>query len=578
MDEAVNKWLKLWLLLQLVLPCRSFAAGPHNPAIRFEEIAARAGVQVRHHLRVFQGKNADVLQMFTSGGASVAVGDYDNDGYDDLFVTDSANGMRNHLFHNNGNLTFTDVALKAGVAGGNDSLDIVSDALWFDYDNDGRLDLLVVRFGTPILYHNEGRGRFKDVSSSSGLTKFANTISVVSFDYNHDGYVDLLFGNYFPPVNLLHLRDSHVLPDDLDNASNGGGVSLWQNTRHGTFVDVTDKAGLGQVKGWTLDVGHGDLNNDGWDDIYVASDYGTDRLFLNNHDGTFRDVTVKAIGFDTKKGMNAEIADYDNDGWLDVYVTNITDEYMHECNMLWHNNHDGSFTDVAKETGTCNTLWGWGAKFADFDNDGWQDLIAADGLRSAGPENYIPVLLKMIITPGIDFSDLNNWPDIGNRSWSGHQKKKLFRNFGDQTFREMAAEAGVDNDLDGRGIAIADFDNDGKLDFYETNAGQPALLYHNVSQDTGNWVELRLIGAKSNREAIGARIRLEAGGITQIREINGDSGYAGQSMQRAHFGLGRARRIDHLEIRWPSGKVDSVTVPINRISDIEEEGTVKVEK
>jgi hypothetical protein len=365
-------------------------------AIRYQEIGEKAGVRVPHHTRVFHGPYADVLGMFTAGGAAVAVGDYDGDGFDDIFVTDSDSGKPNHLYHNNGNLTFTDVAAKAGVAEGNDPRSIVADALWFDYDNDGRQDLLVARFGTPILYHNEGNGTFKDVSKSSGLNKFGNTIAVIAFDYDNDGYLDLMFGNYFKPVNLLDGKDDHVLPNDLDNAINGGGVTLWRNTGHGSFVEVTDKAGFGKHTGWTLDIGHGDFNNDGLQDVYLACDYGTDRIFFNNGDGTFRDATEKSIGFDTRKGMNVDIADYDNDGWLDIYVTNITDEYMKECNMLWHNNHDGTFTDVSKETNTCATLWGWAAKFGDFDNDGWPDLFVVNGLRSGSKENYIPVLLELI--------------------------------------------------------------------------------------------------------------------------------------------------------------------------------------
>ena len=560
----------LWTVV-VILPLSLAAWNGGAAKIHFSEIGAAAGVRVDHHTRHYNGKHADVLRMFTSGGSAAAIGDYDNDGFDDIFVTDSDRGKPNHLYHNNGNMTFTDVAVQAGVAGGNDALSIVADAIWFDYDNDGRQDLLVARFGTPILYHNEGHGKFRDVSKEAGLTKFGNTIAVIAFDYDNDGYLDLMFGNYFKPVNLLNLKDPHVLPNDLDNAVNGGGVTLWHNTGKGSFVEVTERAGFGKHTGWTLDIGHGDLNNDGLQDIYLACDYGTDRIFFNNGDGTFRDATEKSIGFDTKKGMNVDIADYDNDGWLDIYVTNITDEYMKECNMLWHNNHDGTFSDVSRETETCATLWGWGAKFGDFDNDGWLDLFVTNGLRSAGKENYIPVLTKMIITPGVDFTDLNNWPDIGGMSWSGYQKKKMFRNVGGTLFRDISAEAGVDNDLDGRGVSVGDFNNDGLLDLVQSNANQPTLLYKGSTQGAGNWVEFRLTGSKSNRDAIGARIKVTAGGLTQIREIDGGNGYAGQSMRRAHFGIGKAERIEEVEIRWPSGKVEKIArSAINAINNIVE--------
>jgi hypothetical protein len=530
--------------------------------IRFEEVGQASGVRTEHHSHRFSGAHADVLRMFTSGGASVAIGDYDGDGLDDIFVTDSDAGRTSHLFHNDGHLKFTDVTEKAGVGGGNDAHNIVADALWFDYDNDGREDLLVARFGTPILYHNEGNGKFKDVSKTAGLNKFGNTIAAIAFDYDNDGYLDVMLGNYFKPESLTDLKDPHVLPNDLDNAVNGGGVTLWHNNKNGTFTEVTEKAGFGKHTGWTLDLGHGDFDNDGLQDVYIACDYGTDRIFFNNGDGTFREMTEKSIGFDTKKGMNAEIADYDNDGYLDIFVTNIYDEYMKECNMLWHNNHDGTFTDVSRETGTCVALWGWGAKFGDFDNDGWQDLFVTNGLRSAGKENYIPLL---------DFTDVGSWPDIGGMTWSGYQKKKLFHNLGGQTFKEISAEAGVDNDKDGRGVAIADFDNDGKLDMYQTNADQPSLFYHSVSEGVGNYVQFRLTGTKSNRDAIGARITLTAGGLTQIREIDGGNGYAGQSSKRAHFGISQAAKIDSVEIHWPSGLKEKITgVAMNKINKITE--------
>jgi hypothetical protein len=478
------------------------------------------------------------------------------------------------------------------VAGGNDTQYICADALWFDYNNDGRLDLLVARFGTPMLYRNEGPGpdgnhKFTDVSQAVGLTKFGNTVAAIAFDADNDGWLDLLLGNYFQPVNLLHLKTPHVLPNNLDYADNGGGVTFWRNVRLANgergFGEMTEAAGFGNHTGWTLDLGHGDLNNDGWQDVYIAGDYGTDRMFFNKGDGTgtFVEVTETAIGFDTRKGMNVDMGDYDRDGWLDIYVTNITDEYMKECNMLWHNNGDGTFTDLSKETGTCDTGWGWAAKFADFDNDGWEDLFAVNGLRSAGEQNYIPALVEMIIKPGVDFSDLNSYPDIEDMTWSGYQKKRLFHNMADGTFKEVAGEAGVETTFDGRGLGVGDFDNDGLLDFYQTNANQPALLFRGRTENPGNWVELKLIGTKSNRDALGTRVVLTAGGNSYLREVNGGNGYASQSTTRLHFGVGAASAVDRVEIRWPSGMMQTLPMEqtaglINKFTYIrEEEGIVK---
>jgi hypothetical protein len=562
-------WI-LWILIFLVLAAD---AGDGRSVIRFEEVAAKAGIRFQHHSRKFPGPKGEVLHAFALIGASVAVGDYDNDGYEDIFVVDSSEGGKSRLYHNNGNMTFTDVTDAAGIGGGNDAHSFVTDALWFDYDNDGKPDLLIARFGTPLLYHNEGGGVFKDVTGTSGLNRFANTVAVIAFDYDNDGRLDLLFGNYFKPVSLLEGKDTHVLPNSMTAAANGGGISLWRNLGNGRFEDVTDRANLGNMHEWVFDIGHGDLNNDGLQDIYVASDYGPDHLFFNNGNGTFREVTAQAIGWDNKNGMNVEIADYDNDGWMDIYVTNITNSFARQCDMLWHNNRDGTFSDVSRETDTCEAGWAWAAKFADFDNDGWQDLIVANGLHTAGPEEYVPS--RQFFASGADITDYTLWPDLGNKSWCGRERKHLFKNLGNGFFTDIALQAGVANDLDGRGIAIADFDNDGRLDFVQTSIDQPLLLYHNITQPVGNWLELRLIGTKSNRDAIGTRVRVKAGALTQIREVNGGNGFDSQSSRILHFGLGKAEKIDSIVIYWPSGFKQIATAEINHFITIREEATPK---
>lgn len=539
-------------------------------SIRFEEIGAAAGLNARHETRNFEGEHADVLEMFTSGGAAVVVGDFDRDGDDDLFVTNSDAASKNRLYRNDGDFSFTEIAAEAGVAAGNTEDSIVVDALWFDFDNDGWEDLLVLRFGTPLLFANQRGSRFQDVTKSSGLDRFANSIAVVATDYDRDGDLDLVFGNYFQPVNLFAPPHTRVLPNNLDAATNGGGLILWRNLGGGRFEDATEDAGLGGYAGWVLDVGAGDLNNDGYVDLYAAADYGSDRIFFGAPDGRFRDVTEQATGFDTRKGMNAELGDYNNDGKLDIYVTNITDEYMRECNMLWHNLGDGTFIDVSKETGACDTRWGWSAKFADFDNDGWLDIFAANGMRSGNEDNYILAVLPVITRQGVDFAELDSWPDIGEMSWSGYQRSKLLWNRGGSSFDEISKAAGVDNDSDGRGVAIADLDNDGKLDLIQTNAGQPLLLYRRVGESAGGWLQLLLRARTGPPQAIGARVTVRGGGLTQVREVEADNGYAAQSMRRLHFGLGAAEEVEDLVVDWPSGRRERFAASPNQLRTLAE--------
>jgi hypothetical protein len=255
-------------------------------------------------------------------------------------------------------------------------------------------------------------------------------------------------------------------------------VTLYRNNGDGMFTDVTDKAGL-RFSGWVLDLGHADADHDGDDDVYVAVDFGSDRFFVNNGDGTLTDMTEKAIGIDTKKGMNADWGDFNNDGLFDVYVTNITDDYMREGNFLWKNNGDETFSDVARETGTYDTGWGWAGKFFDYDNDGWLDLYVVNGWVSAGEENYVVDGFKLITRPDVDLSDAATGRPYGQQDAERVSGKCLFHNQSGTLFTNEAARHGLVAGWPG--IAVADFDNDGRLDLLVSNANARPLLYRNIS-------------------------------------------------------------------------------------------------
>lgn len=520
-------------------------------------MAIAAGVAVPHHNRTFANALAPIMEGYTALGAAAAVSDFDHDGLEDLFVTDSKDGGKNHLYQNLGDFSFIDVAEKAGVAHGNDATNASADAVFFDANGDGWDDLLVVRFGQSLLFENQRNGTFKDVTVAAGLTRYLNSITAVAFDFDADGDLDILLGNYFQAVNLFAPTTSRFFPESFETAANGGGLTLWKNEGSGRFVDGTAAAGLARHTGWTLDLGHADADLDGDQDLYVAADFGTDRFFLNLGDGTFKDHTEKAIGIDTKKGMNADWGDYDRDGRPDVFVTNITDESMNEGNFLWHNHGDGTFTDVATETGTRAAGWGWAGKFFDYDNDGWQDLYVVNGWVSAGPENYLLDLFELILRQDVDLADATNWPPMGHKTLSGYQKNRLFHNQAGALFRDEAARHGVDSLADGRGVAVADFDRDGRLDLFVTNANAVPHLYRNLGPMTNRWVAFELEGNASNRDAIGARLVISGASGQQTGFVNGGNGFASQSSRRVHFGLGGSPRIERLEVHWPSGVVQT---------------------
>jgi hypothetical protein len=534
-------------------PCVLLAQAP----VKFADVTREAGIKFSHQRAKFDPKVQNVMPWLTAGGAGVAVGDFNNDGLDDIYFTSSALGQPNHLYRNDGNFKFTEVAEAAGVAHLNDSkaLGTSAFAMWLDYDGDGWQDLFVLRFGMTALFHNNHDGTFTEVTQKAGLLRRTNSLAAAAFDYDGDGKVDIFIGGYFPDKDFYNLPDTKVLFDSWESASNGGRNYLFRNNGDGTFTDVTEAAGFAHT-GWTMAVGHGDLDNDGWQDIYMANDFGPDVVLRNNGKGKFVDVTAQAIGSDTKKGMNADFGDFNNDGWLDVYVTNMTEPYLHECNMLWRNNGNWSFSDVSTETQTCDTHWGWGAKFVDVDNDGKLDIYAANGFISGGKKEYMEVLLDFVLSENVDISDAKGWPDMSGSSMGGHERNVLLRQ-GPRGFESIGEQAGVDSERDSRGVAVGDFDNDGRMDIVVSNVDAPPNVYRNLTESSNHWLQLRLagVGPKSNSMAIGARVYVTAAGTTQMREIASANGFDAQSSLQIHFGLGPQQRADVVKVVWPGGDV-----------------------
>ena len=534
-----------------------------------------AGIKHCHNKPVLDHKLDNIMSWVCSVGAAAAAGDFDNDGWIDLYVTNSNKGTPNYLYRNNRDGTFTDVARKAGLADLNGDDGVSMDCIWGDYDNDGWKDLFLVRWGRNSLFRNNGDGTFTEVTNQrfrkrdgSPGTDWANPNAAIFLDYNLDGRLDIYVGNYFDEIDLWDLKSTKIMHDSFESARNAGRNFMYRQEADGAFTEVAKELGLDDP-GWTLAVGSADINNDGWPDLYCADDFGPDQLFLNNRDGTFKNVTKEVLGGDSKKGMNVDFGDFNNDGWLDIYVTNITTaEYLQEGNMLWHNNGVGpdgvlSLTDISLETGTYDGGWGWGAKFFDYDNDGDLDLFSANGFISAGEGNYWYDLASWSVL-GQDPADAANWPTIGNRSFSGYERERFWRNDGMGSFTERAEEVGLTTTRDGRGVAYLDYDNDGDLDLFIANQGQPPYLYRNnggtldatKAGAARHWlmVELEADPATGvNRDAVGTRVTVMTSKGLQIRERDGGNGYCGQSDPRVHFGLGADKEVKLLEVRWPDG-------------------------
>lgn len=520
------------------------AANPVSAlGVSFTNVAKSSGLS---HKTIYGGEDKNVYLLETTG-CGAAFYDYDNDGWLDIFLV---NGSRlegfpkgqepiSHLYRNNRDGTFTDVTEKAGLihAGWGQGCCIG------DFDNDGFDDLFVTYWGKNVLYHNNGDGTFTDVSEKAGVagpgTRWSTGCAFL--DYDRDGRLDLFVANYcggdlrswpLPESGPCLYKSVTVAcgPPGLPGAKN----ILYHNNGDGTFTDVSEKSGITQETGtYGLGVAVSDFDNDGWPDIYVSNDSQPAALYHNNHDGTFTDIAVMAgcaYSADGKpqSGMGTSAGDYDNDGWLDIVKTSFSEDTI----TLYRNIKEGNFDDVTFPSGlgvdTRQLRWGCG--FFDLDNDGWQDIFVANG-------HIYPEIEKLNL-------------DIRYR-----QPKLVYLNLRNGRFENVSRQLGeaIQHPISARGCAFGDFDNDGDIDVLLNPVNDfPELLRCDAL--TGNhWIKVKTIGTKSNRSGIGARIICVTGDLRQTDEVRSGASYASQNDLRVHFGLGKATKADRIEIRWPSG-------------------------
>jgi hypothetical protein len=536
-------------------PGRASADATH-PGFTLRDETARAGIHFVHHRPTFDPKIANIEPHVAALGASVSVVDFDGDGWPDLYFTNSRFGEPNALYHNRGDGTFEEVAASAGLADLNRPGEGVSmGAVWGDFDNDGREDVLVYRYGYLALFRNIDGHHFEDVTEKAGLRRWVNSNGAIWLDYDRDGLLDLYVTTYFrSDIDLWHLTTTKIMHNSFEFATNGGKNLLFHNLGNGKFEDVTDKMGVGSTR-WTLAAASADFNGDGWPDIYLANDYGPEELYLNDHGRRFV-LTKAGLESESKSGMAVALGDAFNRGQLDAFVTNISERgYLFQNNNLRVNEmpESGRFRNVA-EGAIADAGWAWGAQFGDFNNDGANELFVANGFISADPKkSYWYAMSKIAGANGRLFEDAATWPAFGNASLSGYERSRVYLNRGVAGWVDVAKKVGVTNVHDGRAVALADLSNRGVVDVIVANQNQPAVLYRDYPDSTNHWIAFKLVGTRSNRSAIGAEVVLESGDLKQRRIVDGGSGFASQNDRRLHFGLGHREWVDRVVIYWPSG-------------------------
>ncbi len=533
------------------------AAAPPAVTGHFTDIRKAAGITF-----VQDSTQSEEKYYLETMGTGVGFLDYDQDGLMDLFFVQSgptdaykpAHPLRSALYRNNGDGTFTDVTDKAGVSGEGQYGQGVAVG---DFNNDGYPDLYVTGYGRAILYRNNGNGKFTDITAKAGVAdEGAWSTSAGWFDFDKDGWLDLVVTNYleWTPKNNLWCGERAPGYRSYCNPNNykGQKTRLYHNNHDGTFTDVSDKSGVGLAESKGMSLVLADLNNDGWPDIAIANDTWPNFFFENNRDGTFTDnslISGLAASEDGRyeAGMGIDAADVDGDGLPDIYITHLD----FELNRLYHNNGDGTFTDITYSSEIGNKamlLSGVAAKFIDYDNDGWPDIVQANGAMVDNVALYHSLV-------------------------SYREPLLMFHNRGHGKFEKASEGLGDDfnRPVVGRGLATADFFNDGRVGFAVNCRGDFPELMRNDGPNTNHWLEVLLIGTKSNRDGIGSVLKLSSEGVVQVDQAKGGTSYMSASDPRIHFGLGKRSKIESLTITWPSGQVDKLTnVPVDSIIAVKE--------
>ena len=531
-----------------------------------EEVSHSAGIDFVHQAPMLDRKLSPIMPEVASMGASVSIVDFDHDGWPDIYVTDSAEGSKNRLYRNMHDGTFKDVAGELGIADVNQPGTGVSmGAVWGDYDNDGYEDLFLIKWGRPELFHNDHGKGFTRVSEQAALPPWINANTALWFDYDGDGLLDLFVGGYYPEdVDLWHLKSTRMMPDSFEYAKNGGRKYLFHNLGNGKFEEVSAKVGIDSRR-WALACSAADLRGTGHPDLFVANDYGVSELYLNDGKRFHEAGEQTGVGFAPKSGMSVSFGDVFNQGQYAVYISNISEDgALIQGNNLWvpKEGTKGAaikYENLARDMGVELGGWSFGAQFGDLNNDGNLDLYVTNGYVSLDPKrSYWYDFTKIAGGNSSIIGDAKDWPAVDGRSHSGYQQKHVWMNDGAGRFVDVAQAVGATDTHDGRAVVFADLWNRGVLDVVVANQRGPLLLYKNTVSPDNQWIEFELEGTKSNRSAIGAHITLSWNDKTQIQEVSGGSGFSAQNDRRLHFGLGKNAQIKSAVVHWPSGKVQTL--------------------